>query len=67
VDVWRQGLAGGGRTQQALNLEVGGRIMNLNEVDLLIGVRGSLELAKGMTEPAGPSFPIAALVLTIRI
>jgi hypothetical protein len=41
--------------------------MNLNDVDLLIGVRGSLDLAKGMTEPAGPSFPIAALVLTIRI
>ena len=41
-----QGLAGGGRTQQALNLEVGGRIMNLNDVDLPIGVRGSFFAAR---------------------
>jgi hypothetical protein len=37
-----EGLAGAGRTQQALNLQVGGRIVDFKDLDLLVGVRASL-------------------------
>jgi hypothetical protein len=62
-----EGFKQGGRTQQALNLEVGGRITDLNGMDLLIGVRGSLGIEERTADRAGPPFPIAALVLTLVI
>jgi hypothetical protein len=61
-----EGLAGAGRTQQALNLEVGARIVDFTELDLLVGVRGSLGIAESSTDRAGAPFPMAALVLTLR-
>jgi hypothetical protein len=61
-----EGFAGGGRTQQALNLEVGGRLVDLNCMELLVGARGSLGIVNSTTEPASPPFPIAAFVLTVR-
>jgi hypothetical protein len=62
-----EGLRGGGRTQQALNLEVGARIADLKGMDLLVGVRGSLGIVESTAYGSGPPFPIAALVLTLRI
>jgi hypothetical protein len=63
-----EGVRGGGRTQQALNLEVGGRIADLKGMELLVGVRGSLGIEESTAyRAAGPPFPIAALVLTLRI
>jgi hypothetical protein len=62
-----EGFGGGGRTQQALTLEVGSRIVDLKGIELLVGVRGSLGIVDSATEPASPTFPIAALVLTMRI
>jgi hypothetical protein len=62
-----EGLRGGGRTQQALNLEVGARIADLKGMDLLVGVRGSLGIVESTADRSGPPFPIAALVLTLRI
>jgi hypothetical protein len=52
--------------QQALNLEVGGRIVDFTELDLLVGVRASLGIVESTSGRAGAPFPIAAIVLTLR-
>jgi hypothetical protein len=46
---------------------VGVRIPDFKGIDLLVGVRGSLGIVNSTTDPAGPPFSIAALVLTVRI
>src|SRR5260370_35549977 len=56
-----EGLRGGGRTQQALNLEVGGRIADLKGMELRVGVRGSLGIGESTAYPAGPPFQFCAV------
>jgi hypothetical protein len=63
-----EGGTGGGRTEQNVNFEVGGRF-RANQIDVLIAIRASVPFAqdKSVNEPPGPPFPRAALLATIRL
>jgi hypothetical protein len=63
-----EGATGGGRTEQNVNFEVGGRF-RANQVEVVVAVRASVPFARDATvnEPPGPPLPRAALLATLRL
>ena len=64
-----EGGTGGGRTEQNVNFEIGGRF-RANQVEVLGSIRASVPLAGTSTltgHGPGPPLPRAALVATVRL
>lgn len=59
---------GGGRTEQNVNFEIGGRF-KLHLAELLVSIRASAPFAQDTTvsAPPGPPLPRAALVAALRL
>ncbi|HEY6909079.1 MAG TPA: hypothetical protein VI356_06905 [Myxococcales bacterium] len=63
-----EGGTGGGRTEQNVNFEIGGRV-RANQVEVVVAIRASVPFARDSTvnEPPGPPLPRAALLATLRL
>jgi hypothetical protein len=63
-----EGGTGGGRSEQNVNFEIGGRF-RANQVEVVVAIRASVPFARDSTvnEPPGPPLPRAALLATLRL